>query len=477
MAKTKRILNKTIEQKVIKFIEQNALITEGDKILIALSGGGDSVCALNFFYKFKEKYKIEIAAVHVNHNLRGKNSDEDEIFCKEVSEEFHIKFISKKVDVKNFAKEKKISIEEAARELRYKIFDETLNEISFNKIITAHNESDNAETVILNLTKGAGLKGISGIPIKRGKIIRPFLCLTKQEISDYLKQNEIEFRTDESNLNEDFERNYIRGKIIPALKKINPSLEDAILRSSEILKGANEFVNQNLKEIENKILICNFNSIEINLEEFQKLSDFICGEIIKFKFEEIFKVEFTFKDFQKIKSLAKKQTGTKENIRQKISAYKERNYILIINDEEINFNPVEINLPVENNSAEINFKQGKLVIKISDSSEKNILENFKKNKFQEENNFYEIISADELKEKLILRLWQNGDKFIPLGMKGVKKISDFLAENKIPNHLKKNQLILLNEDEIIWVPGLRISERYKITEKTKRTCELWLKLN
>ncbi|MCL4278907.1 MAG: tRNA lysidine(34) synthetase TilS, partial [Ignavibacteriaceae bacterium] len=218
---------KTIEQKALKFIDENHLIDFGDKILVALSGGADSVFLLSFLLKFKKRFRIKLAAFHLNHKLRGKSADDDEKFCKDFCSENNVPFVSVSNEVKANAKKSKLSIEEAARKIRYQELQKAATKLGCNKIATAHNSSDNVETILLNLFKGAGLKGLSGIPVKRENIIRPILSLTSDEIRKYLVQNKIHFRIDESNLKSDYERNFLRNKIIPELKKrLNPQLEE-----------------------------------------------------------------------------------------------------------------------------------------------------------------------------------------------------------------------------------------------------------
>jgi len=177
---------KSTEQKVIKFILNKKLIDEGDSILVALSGGADSVFLLEFLFKYKRRFNLDIAAFHLNHNLRGKEANIDEQFCKNLTAQKRIPFFSTSKNVKLFAKRKRMSIEEAGRELRYGELLKIAKTHNYKKIATAHNADDNAETVLLNLIKGTGFKGLSGIPERREKIIRPVLILSKKEILDYL---------------------------------------------------------------------------------------------------------------------------------------------------------------------------------------------------------------------------------------------------------------------------------------------------
>ena len=193
-------MTKTIEQKAINFIDENLLIEKGDKILIALSGGADSVFLLYFLKKFSKRFGIEVSAFHLNHKLRGKAASDDAKFCTEFCKKNKIELISISKDVIIYAKKNKISVEEAGREIRYTELIKAAKKLKCNKIATAHNSSDNVETILLNLFKGTGLKGLTGIPVRRENIIRPILCLSSDEIRNYLNQNKIEFRVDESNI-------------------------------------------------------------------------------------------------------------------------------------------------------------------------------------------------------------------------------------------------------------------------------------
>ena len=248
---------KDIEQKVIRFIDQKNLINKNDKILIALSGGPDSVFLLHFLNNFKRRFKIELGALHVNHRLRGNNADDDEKFCKKICKELGIEYFSVKKNVKSFATRKKISLEEAGREIRYSVLKSIAAQNKYNKIATAHNANDNAETVLLNLIKGTGIKGISGIAVKRNNIIRPVICLNKDEILNFLEQRKLNYKIDETNFSSDYERNFIRNEIIPIVKsRLNPSLETSVFNSSEVFKRISLRID---KEIESFFKTVKFN--------------------------------------------------------------------------------------------------------------------------------------------------------------------------------------------------------------------------
>ncbi len=248
-------MTKTIEQKAIKFIDENHLIEKGDKVLVALSGGADSVFLLSFLLKFKNRFMIEVAAFHLNHKIRGKAAVADEKFCTEFCSKNKIEFTRASKDVKLYAKKVKVSVEEAGREIRYSELNKAAKKMRCTKIATAHNSSDNVETILLNFVKGTGVKGLIGIPFRRDNIIRPILCLSAEEIRKYLKANKIPFRIDESNLDSDYERNFLRNEIIPKLKKrLNPRLEEKISNTSKIISGINSFIDKNIEMISKEVV-------------------------------------------------------------------------------------------------------------------------------------------------------------------------------------------------------------------------------
>ncbi|NJD23157.1 MAG: tRNA lysidine(34) synthetase TilS [Melioribacter sp.] len=452
---------KKTEQKVLRFIEQNKLILQGDKLLVAFSGGPDSVFALHFLEKFRRKYKINIHAVHFNHGLRGKESDTDEIFSKELCKKNSIPLDVVKLNVKSFSKKNKISIEEAARSLRYDNLQKVAEKTRSTKIVTAHNQSDNTETILLNLFSGTGFSGFSGIPIQRGNIIRPFLCLTKQEISDYLEHEKISFRVDSSNMKDDYKRNYIRYRILPLVRlKLNPSVDEALFRSSKNFENTLFLNHKLIDHIVAEYVTHNADEISFPLLFADLFDGKIPGEILKTIFKRYLKHEFEYDDYVKINSLIAKQKGKKIQLSKKLIA---------IREEE----SIRIELSGKTSNQIVTLKSGN---KIKLGSKLIGVEQVKSKNVQFKNNGkIEFISADGMNENFILRTWKFGDKFKPLGMKSFKKVSDFLTDLKISVSERKNQLVLTNRDQIVWIVGLRIDDRYKLNSKTKKIYKLWVK--
>lgn len=452
--------HKTVEQAVINFIEKHNLLSGSKKILIGLSGGSDSVFALHFFNKFKRKYKVEIAAVHVNHSLRGDESDRDEKFCSDLCQNLGVEFYSVKIDVNSFAESFGKSIEEAARTLRYEEIIKTAEVLKADRIVTAHNIDDNTETVLFNLLRGGGLKGLAGIPFKRNSIIRPFLTLSKADITEYLNELNLQFVEDSSNRNIEYSRNYLRKKIIPAIKEnFGDSIDRKILQSSEIVRSqfaiTDYFINDAVAKVSSTIP----QGISLNLRNLQEYPDEIFGEVAKRIVEDKFNLIFTYDIYDNLNNLAGSQVGTVYYINNEIKCVRERGKIVLF-------------VVPSNEKYQASLKIGEEV-KLGDKNLSITIVNKIPSKFSGQSSI-EYISADKIRGALKIRRWQFGDKIKLLGMTGTKKISDVLTDLKVPSTERKDQYVLEYKKDIVWLIGRRISDKYKITENTKKIIKLCL---
>ena len=453
-----------IEQNILKFIDEKNLIKNGDKILVALSGGPDSVFLLNFLIKYRKRFKIDLGIIHINHMLRGKEAILDEKFCRSLAEEYKIPFHTYRKNIKLFSKKNKISIEEAGRKIRYSYFDITSGKFKYTKIATAHNCNDNTETVFLNLIKGTGLRGISGIPVQRGNIIRPILNTTKEDILKYLKINDVRFRIDKSNLENNYERNFLRNEILPLLtEELNPSLNKSIFNSSELFKDVYSFV---LIRLENEYKTASKfedGKLFIDIYNFLNIEKGIRTEYIKLQVEKSFRAQLSLNDLKKIISLNENDPGEKVELSQNFAAVRDRKEIIISRIKKTERqNQAELKAEPESLDNHLN-----KIISIKEIQA--VPEKYSKNKK------IEYISGDNISGQLTVRKWRNGDRFFPLGLKGSKKVSDFLTDQKISPLYKKDQLVLTDNENIIWVVGLRIDNRFKIKKNTEKVLELCLK--
>ena len=266
-----------MEDLILKAISQFTLISKGDTVTVALSGGADSVSLLFALLKLKSELGITVNAAHLNHGIRGEEADCDQKFVENLCKDLNVELFVEKADVPKFAKENHLSIELAARQVRY----EFLERVAVGKVATAHTASDNLETMIFNFTRGTSLKGLCGIPAKRGIFIRPIIFCTRQNVEEYCKQNNLSFVTDSTNLCDEYSRNKIRHNVVPILKQINPSLELAATRMALSFNDDNEFFENNALEIL-------FKSIDENglfIDDFDNISPAVAKRVLKKYFE------------------------------------------------------------------------------------------------------------------------------------------------------------------------------------------------
>ncbi len=314
-----------IKEKVLKTIRKFSLVPPGSKVIVALSGGPDSVALLSVLLELKNGLQIEVEAVHVNHMLRGEESFRDEEFVKELCRRLKVPLTVKRVNVLDVSKGK--NVEAVARELRYKALYQVLKERKGDLVALGHTASDLVETVLLNLTKGTGLKGLRGFLPKRDVFIRPLFEVKRREVEEYLKERGIPYVVDSSNLKTDFERNLVRLKVIPHLREINPSLEEAFLRSSEILRGVEDFVSSEVEKLLKRFL--KGNTFRAPISELKGLHPYLLTELLSEAYRRISGRALSHRKVNEIVSLIKKE-GFKSFIPDKgFIVYKEQDYLVI----------------------------------------------------------------------------------------------------------------------------------------------------
>ncbi|MHC1738306.1 MAG: tRNA lysidine(34) synthetase TilS [Ignavibacteriaceae bacterium] len=461
MVKRNGLLMHPLEEKVISFIKENKLILPGSKVVVGFSGGPDSLFLLHFLNKYKQLFKISLIAAHVNHNLRGTDSDSDEVFCRKTCSQFGIELFPNSANVRSLAKTRKISIEEAARISRYDFFLSVCKEHNCTLIATAHSKDDNAETVLLNLFKGAGVAGLGGIPVKRDNIIRPVLCCEKEEIVGYLKSHKLKYRTDKSNYSDDFQRNFVRNKIIPQIKKINPNFSGNILNQSFLLREASAVFLASIVLLKKKYLLAGKGSLSIKNELFKEHSEFIAGEMVRNEIKELFDQIISYIHTKEIIALSEKQSGTRISLSGGLVATRERDYVIIscpeATGDELKVCPVgTVTRFGDRTFSSVEVSKGEVKITADKKTE--------------------FIDADKLSGMhFFLRRWLPGDVFSPIGLKGRKKVSDVLTNIKVPSDKRRENIVLLNDGKIVWLVGFRLDDRFKITNRTKRFIKLTIR--
>jgi len=459
--------------KVKAFIIENNLIDKGDKVLVGLSGGPDSVCLLHILYKLKGDLEIELGAAHINHMLRGNEAIEDEEYSKRLCESLNVEFFSTRVNIHKISKEKGISEEMAGREERYSFFEKIKLEEGYNKIAIAHNLNDHAETVILNLMRGSGMEGLCGIRVKReGGIIRPILCLSRDEIENYCRINDLKPRIDKTNLENIYSRNKIRHDILPYMKKnFNGDIIETINRMSKLIQIDNDYLSKEVDIYYSKYCEKRSDSLIISKEAFSLDLALLTRLIRKslFNFSEKYN-NIEMKHIYEVIGLSKNTTNKRiylpnniicENIygdiylKDKIKVLSKRDgeeeKEVIINKKDLN------NISIEYNEYIVEFK---------------IINNLKNNIEFSNNVLIKYFDYDNIKEELKIRQRRNGDKMIPLGMKNSKKLKDIFINLKIPAEERNKIPLVIFDEEIAWIVGYRVSESFKVTNKTSRILKI-----
>jgi tRNA(Ile)-lysidine synthase len=444
-----------------EFTQKNQLISPGDKIIVAISGGVDSVVLLDVLNEIKEQLKFELIAAHFNHKLRGAESDEDEEFVRRYCSNLGIECYVRGEDTREYCKSKKISIQEGARELRYNFF-ETLRLLKgFDKIATAHNANDNAETVLLNLFRGSGVNGLAGIQVKRGSIIRPLLFATREEIEKYAEAKGLSFRIDSSNLKTSYRRNYIRLKILPMISEnINPGIIETLNRTAQIFSELSNFIKHEVSKIVKFIAIDeNPDKVLVDIQKLKNYLYFIQESVILSVAETYFNERVDYARVLSVLNLIDSTPGNSVMLTGDLFVYRDRTHLVFLKKPEFAKEEVFVYIHPGEKYETDNFI---FMSKFVDRDEV---------QFHRDSQV-EYIDADLIGDEFILRNWQPGDWFIPLGMKGRKKVSDFLIDLKIPIYEKGKILVLESEGKIVWVCGLRLDDRFKITDSTKKILKI-----
>lgn len=431
------------KKRIGKFIEEKHLFTIQDKVLVALSGGADSVALLRVLVELG--YSCECA--HCNFHLRGEESNRDETFVRNLCQSLDIPLHVVHFETEVYAKEKHVSIEMAARELRYAWFENLRDEIGAKVIAVAHHRDDSVETFLLNLIRGTGINGLKGISVQNGFIVRPLLHTSRADILDYLAHLKQEYVTDSTNLQDEYMRNKIRLNLIPLMETMNPSIAETIDETAQRLAEVADIYHENLqkklqkalcrsiKEEENERNSMNIQTVLSDIAPLSLLHEWLAPK--GFNASQIKDIYF---------SLSQLQSGKR---------FVSNEWELLRDREELILQPRKS----DEKMPEITQETVEITPEFTLLKDKNIA----------------FLDADKVILPLEIRKWHTGDKFCPLGMKGKKKVSDYLTDRKFSLFKKEKQYVVCSGGEIVWLVGERIDNRFKITDTSKRALVLRIK--
>jgi tRNA(Ile)-lysidine synthase len=428
----------------VNFIEQNALFAPDSKVLAAVSGGMDSVLMTHLL----KASGINFSIAHCNFQLRSNEALRDQEFCNNLANKLRVPFHTINFDTTAYAAEHKISIQMAARDLRYQWFDTLCQQSGYQAIALAHHQNDAIETILLNLTRGTGIAGLHGILPKNGMLIRPLLFLKREEIAAFIDDNKLDFVEDSSNLSAKYARNKIRLEVIPKLKELNPSLEKTFENNLKHFRDLEFLLDNQVAELKKTLLQWGTDEIFLLIDEVKKLNP---ARLLLFKLLQEYGFNETTVD--DVLSVLDKHSGR---------IFESTGFLLVLDRERLIIKQKKTGAlePVNIFEQEHEVYYGAYKLNLLHDDSPLIIK---------DNPLATSVDAALLVYPLTVRAWQEGDYFYPLGMKGRKKLSDYFINQKLSLHQKEEVPILVNGNgDIIWVAGYRPDERYKVNNNTKK---------
>ena len=435
-----------MENLFLSHLKKNFPSISVSKLIIAVSGGVDSIVLFHLCLKLKLNFFV----AHCNFKLREKESDLDEKFVRDLAIKHNIKFYTKSFNTKKLSSNYNKSIQMLARELRYSWFEELSKELNVKHILTAHHLDDSLETFLINLSRGSGIDGLLGIPRVNDTVYRPLLIFKKDEILSYAKENKISWREDSSNRKQDYLRNQIRIEVLPKLKEINPNLLDNFSKSIDRLQQSKSIIKDKIDDFIKNVSFTRDEKIYFEINKIKKVTniDAYLYELLK---------RYNFTQWDDIRGLLDSQSG-KQIISKTHKLLKDREHLILVKNSEVENKTALIN----KSSKEVAVSLGKIKLSIA-------------KKISKEDSDVIYLDSAKLNFPLKVRNLLSGDYFYPFGMNGKKKVSKYLKDKKISIYDKDKVLILeTSKNKIIWVVGMRLDDRFSVTDNTKEITKIKL---
>jgi len=455
---------------VLATIEKYNMLKKGDKVLVSVSGGPDSVALLHILAALRDELGLKLHVFHLNHMMR-KESEEDALFVRELAERFDFPSTILSFDVPAYMREEHLSPEEAAREVRYGLLEKVGQEIKANRIALGHHADDQVETFLMRLLRGSGPEGLRGMPPVRGKYIRLLIESTRGQIREYCGEKGIEFRLDISNLGISYLRNKVRHQLIPALERYNPNFKGVILKTMEILSEEQDLLDELAEEKFNEVAVIEedfprrVSGVKLSCKAIQKLPLAIQRRVLR-RGIQLVKGNLRGIEFKHLEEILGYVSGKLPHLQMDLPGgfvtLSEYDTLIITFKERLETPKVPrilLNIPGITDIPSLGIR---IRAEFKDAKSERILKEDKK----------AYLDADKLKLPLILRTRVPGDSFRPLGMEGEKKLQDFFVDEKVPRRLRDRIPILQGKDHILWVIGYRIDDRAKVDRGTKTILKL-----
>ena len=454
------------------------MLKRGDKVLIAVSGGQDSVALLHFLLQLRNNFNLSLHIFHLDHMLRGDASKKDAQFVEALAKKESLPSTILSFDVPSYVTEKNLSVEDGAREVRYMLFKKVADEIGVDKIALGHTADDQTETFLMRLLRGSGLKGLSAIPPVRDIFVRPLIEISRKEIEEYCKAQGIKFRVDASNFDLTYLRNKVRYDLIPYLEKYNPNLRETTLQTIEVISDDEQFLDETASREFNRLSLIENGLIRFSLKDLKSLPLAIRRRVLRIGLK-VLKGDLEAVEFKHIKDIlldAEKMPKFRRDIPGHLSIIREYNELVLVRRgllerkkyvEVILDEPGKIEVPELNIKLEMNVIEKKEDLFIRQHISK------KESRLAERGGvLVDCLDADKARFPINIRSRLPGDKFYPLGLKGEKKLQDYFVDAKLPERLRDYVPIVVSGGEIVWVVGHRIDDRFKVTKKTQRILKI-----
>ncbi|GAB3832275.1 tRNA lysidine(34) synthetase TilS [Hymenobacter jeollabukensis] len=419
------------------------------QVLVAVSGGLDSVVLLDVLHKLD----VQVAVAHCHFGLRGEESDADEEFVRKLAKKYAVPYFAEFFDTKGFAEQEGLSTQMAARVLRYQWFEQVRRSQGLDYVATAHHQRDAAETMLLNLTHGTGLSGLHGIPVRQGRVVRPLLGAAKDDLYDYVVEKHLVWREDSSNDSTLYQRNRLRHDVLPVLRELNPALDQTLQHTAERVRGAELLVQHLVDQTAQQARRDEAEATYINIGVLQATpaTAVMLHELLRpFHFSWLVTKDIV----ESFRAVSGKQ-------------FESPTHRLVKDRDQLVITPKNLS-----GFGTYSWPEGQSELVVDGlrlTAKEHAAEGFQVPKAKD----VAALDLDKLKFPLTLRRWREGDWFMPIGLKGKKKISDFLIDQKVPLNLKDQVLLLTAADgKVVWVVGMRPDDRFKVTEETQRVLQL-----
>ncbi len=473
-------------------MERHHMIAPGDTVAAGVSGGADSVCLFLILCELAEELKFRLIAVHVNHGIRGKEAEADAGYVKRLCEERGVPFVLVREDVKAYAGREHLSEEEAGRKVRYRAFEETLYQYGApdGKIAVAHNANDRAETMLFHLFRGTGLAGASGIKPVRGRIIRPVLCLRREEIETYLRERQISFCIDRTNMEDTYTRNRIRNHIFPYVEEqVCRQAVEHMCEAADVLAETEQYIRKQTEEAYARCAAEADGRVELDIKRLSQEEPFIRRQVLLFGLEQVTegRKDITSVHIKEIEKLLDKDGSKQLSLPYGLVARREplKGYSSLILYREQNAEPagcgeepaaVEVPIPGTIEIPGLGRVEFTLLERGKLPPESEIAGFFSGNsQFIPQKSCTKWFDYDRITKSLVFRIRKKGDYLTINRNLGRKKLKDYMIEEKIPKSRREKLYVLADGSHILWVPGYRISEYYKITEDTEHILQVQLR--